>query len=449
MPKKKRSKSTLTFKDLPGDKSITHRLLLLASLSTEKSTILFPNCGFDVLATKNCLKKLGIKIYESKNKQKIEVIGLDYKEGKKPIYHDLTLDCKNSGTTIRHLVAILSSTKFPITITGDVSLKKRPMDRIVDPLVKLGANIKYLGKNKTAPIYITPTLQGLRDGNVELKVASAQVKSALLFYALVNQKKITLTGKIQSRDHTEKLFQFLNLPLKLNRKKITFIPQYNPIPSFHLKVPADPSSFLYYIFLFSLLKKPGSSLELKNVYFNPYRCHSWNLLLNAGFNLKWQIEKQRHFEELGTLTFTQSANQGEKFNLKKKDHPFVIDEIPLLMAWSLFLKRTSTFHEEAELKYKESDRLQELKLLFFYFGLKKNWKEDKIKKTIRIIPIQSISDIKPSTTIKFKSNDHRILMLYHCFHIIKNKKHRVSRDALTWISISNPKWADHLSKILN
>lgn len=449
MQKKKYIKNNLTLKDLPGDKSITHRLLFMAALISKKSTIINPNLGLDVLSTIKCLKKLGVQIKISNNKKKILVKGKTLRTFPLSNHNDLTLDCQNSGTTIRHLIAMLVSTNKKITLQGDKSLIKRPMARIIDPLKSLGANIEYKNKTNTPPVIVSPPIKNVEGGKIFLNVASAQVKSALLFYSLIQKKKMTISGKIQSRNHTEKLFKFLNIPIQVSKNSITVNPEklINLSP-FTISVPADPSAYLYYMFLFSTLKKPGSTLKLPNVYYNPTRCHSWDLLKMAGYKLIWEKNLQNHFEETGTLYFSNFKKSGSKFNLTKKFHPFVIDEIPLLMTWALFLDNASVFFDEPELRIKESDRLKELKSLFQIFGITENWIEQKKTNTIKIIPIKNLNNLQYPKTI-FSSCDHRLIMIYHCLLLLSKDGKVQKLKNKKWIKVSNPMWDYHLSEILN
>lgn len=170
---------------------------------------------------------------------------------------NISLNCQNSGTTLRHLLALLVCSQGKVILSGDYSLQKRPMQRIVEPLIKLGANVHYHKKSiKTAPLKIL-LAKKLQGGEIHLKIASAQVKSALLFYALLNHKKIILKGKISSRNHTENLLHYLGANIQYGDKIISLAPlstRYR-LPSLKISIPADPSSTLFYLFLFQQLKK--------------------------------------------------------------------------------------------------------------------------------------------------------------------------------------------------
>lgn len=435
----------------PRDKSLTHRALFLAALSHGTSKISHPLLAKDTKATVKCLRKIGIKI-TLKNSTLIIAGNPDLFYQAK----NLKLDCQNSGTTLRHLIALLVNSEGQITLTGDNSLQSRPMNRIVDPLLKLGAKIIYLKKHSTtAPLKIMATKK-LKSGTINLNVASAQVKSALLLYAALNRKSIKLKGKIQSRNHTENFLKYLGTKIITTHKKISFSLK-KPLPSFHLSIPADPSSTLYYLFLFQFCRKNSACLQLPHHYYNKTRCTSWDMLKKAGYELNFKknsSSNQHHecVESTGTLYFKVSTNKKKGFSLSPAEVSYVIDEIPLLLAWALFLDEPSIFRSIEELSYKESDRLKEVQRIFTCFGIENHL--TKYKHHVTITPLKNTS---LERIYVYQGEDHRMVMLYQSLLIISNKKHisknmlkkNLSKKEEKIIQISNPQWSSDLVKILS
>ena len=356
----------------PRDKSLTHRALLFAALAKGQSFIHFPLIAQDTLATMHSLKTLGLKVI--KRKYHIQVMGNPdaFSQAK-----DLKLNCQNSGTTIRHLLALLAGSKGRITLTGDKSLRTRPMGRILEPLKQWGAKFQTpLKARQTLPITIdqAPILTG---GVHVLKTASAQVKSALLFYALLYQKKIQLKGKLQSRNHTENFLRYLQIPFKSKNNTLQLLVPTS-VPSFTTTIPADPSSTIYYLFLFNFAQNTSRKLLMAHHYYNITRCYSWIVLRKSGYSLDFIKDLvQNSVETTGTLGFELTSQKKQGIHLSSQHTSFVIDDIPLLMIWSLWLSTPSTFKNLSELQFKESNRLLEIQKIFDCFGLSKQFQQKK------------------------------------------------------------------------
>lgn len=425
----------------PRDKSLTHRALLFAAIAKGTSTIHKPLLAQDNLATLLCLKKLGIKIHLTKNTVQVKGNPDAFYQAK-----NLALDCQNSGTTIRHLIAMLSGSQGNITLTGDASLKKRPMKRILDPLKKWGAKFE----NEVAPIIInksTELTQGSYRRFHQLKVASAQIKSALLLFGLLYKKPIQLRGKLASRNHTENFLRFLSIPYKQNAKGIA-LNFTGVIPSFETLIPADPSSTIFYLFIFALTQKKHVKLVLPEQYFNITRCYSWSMLKSAGYQIQFQKKSDSLCVELlGTLKFSAGKKTKTNFSLPAKYSSFVIDDIPLLMIWSLFLQKKSTFHNLAELQVKESNRVLEMKKIFSCFGLQEHFLER--KKSISIIPLKDKCPENLKLIKKYHSDDHRMVMCFHSLLAIAGIKHTITKKEKEIISVSNPQWVSDCETILS
>jgi 3-phosphoshikimate 1-carboxyvinyltransferase len=450
LPKQKRQTSQQTFAKVlnspPRDKSLTHRALLLAALSQGTSTIDYPLWSEDTFSTLTCLKKLGLQYKKKKNSITITGNPALFYQAK-----NLVLNCKNSGTTIRHLLALLVGSQGNVILKGDKSLSLRPMERILTPLQIWGGHFERpKTKSKTLPLKITGAKK-LRGGTYMLPIASAQVKSALLFYALLYKKILTIKGKIQSRNHTENFFKYLKIPIHITPKKIS-MNAAQKIPSFSVQIPADPSSTIYYLFLynFSTLKNSPNKTQkliMDTHYYNYTRCLSWHLLKSVGYKIEFiKYPKQNSVECIGTLEFEASQKLKKGFHILEKQTSYVIDDIPLLMIWSLFLPKKSTFEGLQELQHKESNRLLEIQKILACFGLEKYFFQDRDK-----VIIQPLKNFPHTMKLKkkYKGDDHRLVMIYHALLHIFGLKQKLTTKEKKIIAVSNPQWESDLETILS
>src|SRR5882762_1087591 len=222
----------------PGDKSISHRVLMLAALAKGKSELSGLLTGDDVKSSARVLRQIGAEISPIR-----EGLAVTVSHARRTT-HDLRLYCGNSGTTARLMLGILAGQKFAATLTGDASLRRRPMRRVTEPLKQMGADINERGDG--LPLTIRGgTLRGLTYAS---PVASAQVKSAILFAGLTGRVPVTITEPYRSRDHTERLFAHLGLGVHERNGAIVYEPSgHSNIPSFQLSVPGDPSSAAFLV----------------------------------------------------------------------------------------------------------------------------------------------------------------------------------------------------------
>lgn len=331
---------------LPGDKSLSHRLIILSSLSKGQTVIKNLNNGEDVLSTINCLRQLGISIQQNSNQYIIH-----NKEGglfKKP---ENSLDCGNSGTTARLLTGLLCSYPFRTTLIGDESLSKRHMKRVIEPLEEMGACFKG---GDTLPLTICENNKGLQPLTYDIPIASAQIKSALLLAALRAQGTTTLKECMPTRDHTEKLFPLFCADIQVEGLEIQCKGQQNlKAPSFALKVPADPSSAAFLIAVALLMP---TSLEVKNVLWNPRRCRFIEVLKAMGAKIETFSETKQGFVE---PTVTIKVYESDLKGVETPSHwsADLIDEYPILAVVAACAQGISKFYGLSELRYKESNRL--------------------------------------------------------------------------------------------
>tara|TARA_B100000073_G_scaffold105764_1_gene84856 strand:- start:1861 stop:3168 length:1308 start_codon:yes stop_codon:yes gene_type:complete len=331
---------------IPGDKSISHRALICAAISEGTSKISNLQESEDVMNTLNSLKQLGINIYKEGHCYFVE--GKGFKGLQKS---DDQLYFGNSGTGLRLMSGLLSSQDFSSSLTGDESLSKRPMKRIIDPLIEMGANISG-SKMDTLPIHIIPTKK-IKGINYEMPIASAQVKSAILFASLGLDSNTKITEKSVSRDHTERMFEYFGANISYSKTETTLEKTMN-FNSQNIEIPGDFSSSAFYI-VASIISK-NSEITLKDVGINPSRTALLNKLVEMGANIKVLNNSLFGKEPVADIKVKSSPLVACK--VTSEDVPNLIDELPILFIASAFAEGTSSFDKIDELKHKESDRLK-------------------------------------------------------------------------------------------
>ncbi|MCF7833026.1 MAG: 3-phosphoshikimate 1-carboxyvinyltransferase [Candidatus Marinimicrobia bacterium] len=330
---------------LPGDKSMSHRALMFAAIAKGISKIKHLNIGADALSTIACLQKLGVNFQLGKFTVDVESPGIN--GWIQP--QDGILNCGNSGTTVRLMSGLIAGREnLDITLIGDKSLSSRPMNRVIEPLRKMGATIS--AENDRLPMQITgKLLDGIQ---YVLPVASAQVKSCVLFAGLSAQGKTFVEEKIKSRDHTEKMMKMFRIPVFHNKNIISVHTLRRSIPGFNYSVPGDPSSAAYWVAAGLLL--PKSRLLLRKMSMNPTRTAFITLLQASGADIEL-IAKDKNLEPAGDVVIRSSALR--QFDIRSKHVPGLIDELPLLALIATQAKGISTIRGAKELRYKESDRI--------------------------------------------------------------------------------------------
>ena len=336
------------YAEVPGDKSISHRAILLSMLSEGKTHI--ENCLFsdDVLRTIKVSRLLGTNI--SKKNLTLTVDGLGLNGLKKPLE---TLNFGNSGTSIRLFMGILAAQKFESILTGDSSLVERPMDRVADPLIKMGANIATT--SGTAPINIFPT-NNLKSIKHDLEIPSAQIKSAILLASLFCSGKTIINTKTKSRDHTEIMLRDFSSSIISENNKI-HITEGRLISPGKIQVPGDVSSAAFLI-LATLISK-DSELIIENVGLNPTRTGFIEIMKLMGGKIKTVINNQtKSSEKIGSIIITSSNLKGIK--VPKHLITSAIDELPLVFLAGACAEGSTIIRNAEELRYKESDRINSM-----------------------------------------------------------------------------------------
>ena len=386
--------------NVDGDKSLSIRFIILSSLSTGKCIATNLLKSEDVISAINNIKKLGIKVKLKDKSCEVTGKGLDgYK-----FSNNLILNAGNSGTTARLICSVLvNSTKW-IKITGDQSLKKRDMHRIIKPLRLFG--VKFKNNNKTLPISLIGT-KFLKPIKFTEKLGSAQCKSAVMIAALKTKGKTKLRC-LPSRNHTELMFKnVLKIPINITKRKnyesieIDGLKKFKP---FNYNIPGDISSASFFIVLTLLTKK--SSLKIKNININPTRIGIINVLNMMGSKIKFLNKRYYKGEKISDIYV--KANKNLKgINLNPKLNSSAIDEFLLIFLIASICKGVSTFKNLRELNKKESKRLD--------WGIKilkmMNIKIKKINNNGLKIWGQPNLRLKKNFIIKDYLKDHRIFMM--------------------------------------
>jgi 3-phosphoshikimate 1-carboxyvinyltransferase len=408
---------------LPGDKSISHRSVMFASMARGTSRIYNLSNGEDVKSSQKCFIQLGAEI-SNKNKF-FEIKGKGFKEFIKP---NAPLDAGNSGTTTRLISGILIAQNFESTITGDESLSKRPMKRIIFPLTAMGGKISATEKF-TLPVTISPS-DRIIPINYELPVASAQVKSAVLLAGLHCEGITSVIEKLPSRDHTEKM---LELKTEITADgKISYASKENyPEPKEYF-VPSDISTAAFFIVL-ALLSK-NSELRIKDVSLNETRTGILTVLKRMGAKIENENERIISGEALGDIIVRSSALNN--IEIPVEIIPNIIDEIPILSIAGIFAEGEFKIKNAAELRGKETDRINAVCHNLKILGLEVEEYEDGFAFS---------GKIKNYSPVFESFGDHRIAMAFAILSLILQGGGKV--DNFECAGISNPDFINQLKQI--
>ena len=328
---------------VPGDKSIAHRALMLAALAQGESWIHGLPEGEDVLATVACLRGLGANLQRSGRTARIRGAGLS----SFATPHG-SLDCANSGTTMRLLLGLLAGSSISATLDGDASLRRRPMDRVIEPLRSMGARIE--SRESRAPVFVTGTsLQGRRH---TLAIPSAQVKSALLLAGLSASGPTTVVEPTPTRDHTERLLRAMGTDVGATADGVVVRPSHQPLRPIELAIPGDFSSAAFWMAAAAL--RPGWSVIVGDVGLNPTRTAFLALLRSMGAEVKVE-GPSGDIEPRGMVTVTGQHLRATA--LGAADVAAAIDEIPALLVLATQAEGVTTIDGAGELRVKESDRI--------------------------------------------------------------------------------------------
>ena len=409
--------------ELKGDKSISHRAVMFAAMADGVSII--RNCSHseDVRSTISCFEKLGSK-FEFVN-DSIKVVGKGFKGFSKP---ESELYAGNSGTTARLISGFLSAQNFGSVITGDESLSKRPMRRIVEPLRMMGADIS-ISEEGIMPIHIHPS-SSLKAVNYKLQVASAQVKSALILCAIHLDEESVIIEPIPTRNHSEKLLG-LKTEKDSSETKI-FVSKKNYPQPFEITVPSDISSASFFIVLALLTK--NSKIEIKNLSLNETRTGVIDILKQMGARIEIENMIETKGERVGDLrVYSSNLNN---ISIPETIIPNIIDEIPVLSVAGVFAQGNFRINGAKELRVKESDRIKSLCQNFARAGLTISEFEDGFE----------LSGKVSDKNVTFESyGDHRIAMAFGVMGMLMENGCKV--NDFESVAVSNPQFVEQINKL--
>jgi 3-phosphoshikimate 1-carboxyvinyltransferase len=397
--------------NIPGDKSISHRALIIGSQATGIVKVSNLLESADVFSTMNALRKFGVHII--KRGKDYHVYGLVV--GGLREYNG-TINCGNSGTTARLMMGLLSTYPITINFIGDKSLSNRPMARVINLLKEFGANALPENKN-TMPFKFLGSYVGLQNDQ-KLNVPSAQLKSAWCLAALNTKGISTLEERFETRDHTEIMLKYLNANIEVKKsknKKIISIFGKTPIDAKDISVPGDISSAAFMIIL-ALISK-NSKVTIKNVLLNPTRTGILDVLKKMKAKIKIKNKKIVCGEIVGDIE-AKSSNL-KATTVPEKMAPRLIDEYPILFIAACFAKGTSNFKGIEELRVKESDRIKSMEDGLKPLGVK-------VSSTKSSVKITGTNSFKLNKKIKIDAKgDHRIAMSFYVLSQVLNKSFKI------------------------
>jgi len=409
---------------IPGDKSISHRAIMLGSLARGKTVITNFLDGEDCLHTIDIFRQFGVSIEQTGKTVTIESDGVkNFKEPKQPLYFG------NSGTTARLMLGILPALPFFTTLYGDPYLTVRPMERVVTPLRKMGATIDGRESGNYLPIAVRgKRLKGI---TYELPVKSAQVKSAVLLAGLFADGITTVIEQAKTRNHTENMLRAFGADLQEDGLTVT-VTNKKELRAVDVTVPGDISSAAFFLVAAALV--PNSSLVLKNVGLNETRTGIIDVLLNMGASISITNKREISGEYLGDITIT--YNELQSTTIDSELIPRLIDEIPILALLATQAKGTTVIKDAAELRVKETDRIHAVVDVLTTLGAH-------IEETADGMIIHGQTKLHGGNILSY--SDHRIAMMGVIASLISENE--VIIDDVSSIAISYPSFFDDLHTV--
>ena len=368
---------------LPGDKSISHRYAMLAAIADGPSRLENYSTGADCASTLGCLRSLGVQWERKDPGNVIEVQGT----GQLLTAPNEPLDCGNSGSTIRMLSGILAAQKFASEMAGDESLSRRPMKRVITPLTAMGAQIT--SHNGNPPLRITgANLKGIR---YEMPVASAQVKTCLLFAGLLADGETRIEEPLRTRDHGELALRAFGAHLERKGNEVR-IRGGQRLRGIEARIPGDLSSAAFFLCAAALF--PGSQVTITSLLMNPTRARLLDILIQMGLRISVTQLEEVHGELVGTLQVEGGRLKGAI--IAGSDTAALIDEIPVLAAIAAYTEQGIEVRDAKELRVKESDRIAALATNLRAMGAQVDEREDGLKipggQSLRGAELESFGD---------------------------------------------------------
>ncbi len=409
----------------PGDKSLSHRAILFGSLAQGVSRFTNVLWGEDCVCTRKAFEAMGVKI-KVKSASKITVYGKGLYSLKKPARR---LYLGNSGTSMRLLMGLLSAQPFTSELTGDPSLSSRPMKRVSEPLSRMGAQISGKNGGDLAPL----TVRGakLKGADIKLKVASAQVKSALLLAGLYAAGRTIVSEPVKSRDHSERFLKYFGAKISEKGNTVS-IRSGQLLKARSFEIAGDISSAAFFMAIAALI--PNAQLQFKSVLWNPTRTGVVKVMKRMGV----QFSGLRIYQEgpEPVADFSIRAKKLRSFEISKEELPSLIDEIPILTVLATQAHGLSVIHDADELRVKETDRIHSMVTTLSKMGAK-IWSQG------NTLYIQGPTPLKGAQVTSFK--DHRTAMSLIVAGLIASGKTRV-KD-VDCIDTSFPNFFELLNRI--
>ena len=401
---------------VPADKSITHRAIMLSSIASGKSCVNNYLKSDDCLMTMNAFKQMGVNIEQKENSLIINGVGINgLKNPAKEIY------AGNSGTTTRLLSGVLAGQNFSSTITGDASLSKRPMKRVIEPLSLMGVNINAK-ENNFLPMTINAN-GNLKAINYVSPVASAQVKSCILFAGLYADGITTVTEPIKSRDNSERMFKTFGADISVDGLSVN-IKKCNELYSREINVPCDISSAAF--FIVAGLIVPNSNIKILNVNINKTRDGILTVLKNMGANIVLDNVRDVSGEPVADIEIKSSKLNSTSFG--KEIVPALIDEIPVIVLAATQAEGQTVISGAKELKVKESNRIHSVASQLNKMGAD-------IQETDDGFIINGPAKLKGAIVDSF--DDHRIAMMLSVAGLIADGETEILKSDCVKISFAN------------
>jgi 3-phosphoshikimate 1-carboxyvinyltransferase len=393
---------------------------MLSALTGGECIIHNLSTGEDVESTRYCLSQCGIS--STKSYGEVRVKGGKFTQPQRPLY------CGNSGTTMRLLAGLLAGQGISTKFKGDSSLSKRPMNRIIDPLTQMGVHFK----SDAGCLPITMMANSLVGISYCPPVASAQVKSAILFAALGAEGKTIIIEKIKTRDHTEIMLKEMGVDIQVN-DKITVGELDHPLDEFEITIPGDPSSAAFFAVLTAIL--PNSDITINNIIANPTRTGIFRILKKMGAGVEWHNMRTYFGELVGDLRIYSQPLNG--IDITEELVPSVIDELPAIAILASQAESPTSVSGAAELRVKESDRVTAICSNLSKMGCEVVEKQD----GFIIYPGNSMYNTNINTF-----GDHRIAMAFTIAGYITPERNII--DDIGCINISFPEFNSILESII-
>ena len=410
--------------EVPSDKSLSHRSVMLGGLCKGKVQIKNFSKGEDCQNTLKIYQKMGADVtFQDEKNFILNCNGL--KQPQSPLY------VGNSGTTIRLLSGILSGQKFTSQLEGDISLSKRPMKRIIEPLKLMGANISSLNNDFKAPLIIKPAnLNGIKYAS---PIASAQVKSCLLFAGLFAQGETIVTEPYKSRNHSEKMLEYLNADITVDNLEVKI--KKSELEPKEIVIAGDISSAAFFFVAGAIV--PNSNILIKNTGINPTRIGIIEVMQQMGANIEILNKRVICNEEVADIKISYSENM-KGITIEGEIIPKLIDELPVIAILASQAEGTTIIKDAQDLKNKESDRIKSVCREFSKIGVNIIEKEDGFI-------IEGKTPLKGNAIIE-TYHDHRLAMSAYVAGLICEKE--IIINDFEWVNTSFPEFLELMNNII-